>query len=81
MPLVFTGAPFADEEEDEAVPTDLPDLEPELVIEDEEENTGVLDEVSADLIHGLGDPDALLDVENTDILEIDPTMPPRRVVV
>ena len=86
MPLVFTGAPFAEDEESEAVPTDLPevDLEPELVIEDEEDLTDLLDEVSADLIHDLGDPDALLDIENTDILEVDPTVPAeagRRVMI
>jgi len=87
MPLVFTGAPFV-EEEDEAVPTDLPVMEDEDIVSDdlikEEETTGVIDEVSADLIHSLGDPDALLDVENTDILELDPTMPPeagRRVMI
>ena len=36
-----------------------------------------MDEVSADLLHALSDP-ALLDVENTDILELDPTVPPKR---
>ena len=43
-----------------------------------------MDEVSADLLHTLGDPDALLDVENTDILELDPTVPSeagRRVMI
>ena len=86
MPLVFTGAPFIEENED--VPTDLPSLEdesgsPEGGTQDQEV-TGVMDEVSADLLHALGDPDALLDVENTDILELDPTVPPeagRRVMI
>jgi len=86
MPLVFTGAPFA-EEEDDAVPTDLPNLDEEADVSHEmelEEETGIIDEVTADLIRGLGDPGALADVENTDILELDPTVPAeagRRVMI
>ena len=42
MPLVFAGAPFAeveDEPEDEAVPTDLPELQGD-VVEQDDENVG-----------------------------------------
>jgi septum site-determining protein MinC len=83
MPLVFTGAPFEDEEED-AVPTDLPNLDGEAELSEEGEETGIIDEVTADLIRGLGHPDALLDIENTDILELNPTVPAeagRRVMI
>jgi len=99
MPLVFTGAPFAeveDEPEDEAVPTDLPDLEAEGVVEDEDAHVEILEEetpaeateptapLSTEFINGLPEFDALADVENTDIIEIDNTMPAeagRRVMV
>ena len=44
MPLVFTGAPFAEveeEPEDEAVPTDLPELQAEVSTENEDEEVVV----------------------------------------
>ena len=52
MPLVFTGAPFAeveDEPEDEAVPTDLPDLQGDVVEQDDadEAEVEVLEEADA----------------------------------
>ena len=102
MPLVFTGAPFAeveDEPEDEAVPTDLPELQGDVVEQDDadEAEVEVLEEADApgevtettipvgeEFINGLPEFDALVDVENTDIIEIDNTMPAeagRRVMV
>jgi hypothetical protein len=81
MPLVFTGAPLAEvfdiEEEDEAVPTDLPlpsdESEPEV-------QTGGL----LDIISDLSAIDSLADVENTDIIEMGEPVPSeagRRVMV
>ena len=98
MPLVFTGAPFAEieeEPEDEAVPTDLPDLEAVAegedvvveIVEDEavpSEVTETTVPVGETFINGLPEFDALADVENTDIIEIDNTVPAeagRRVMV
>lgn len=102
MPLVFTGAPFAeaeDEPEDEAVPTDLPELQAEVSTENEDEDVvvEVLEEEDApvevteatsprneEFINELPEFDAMIDVENTDIIEIDNTMPAeagRRVMV
>lgn len=93
MPLVFTGAPFAEVEEevedvaDEAVPTDLPILDDavdggadDLSAEQVEPEHQFIDE----MVPGIGDLDQLIEIENTDIIEIDHTLPAeagRRVMV
>ena len=99
MPLVFTGAPFAeveDEPEDEAVPTDLPEIQDDVAEQSETEVESLEEEdvpaevtettlpLDEQFIDGLPAFDALVDVENTDIIEIDNTMPAeagRRVMV
>ena len=132
MPLVFTGAPLAEIEdehiepiEDEAVPTDLPELgetgsddvlddDVDVVIEDDElevtqglgESPDPVDQIAEDfmnaLLHGAVDdgaagslpsgepanhsvdPDELLEVETTDIIDLEAPVAPeagRRVMV
>jgi septum site-determining protein MinC len=82
MPLVFTGAPLAMSEEeapeDEAVPTDLPIVDEDALAEIAE--TAFID----GLVTGLEETDHLIDVENTDIIELDAAIPAeagRRVMV
>jgi septum site-determining protein MinC len=98
MPLVFTGAPFAEEEveegasSDEAVPTDLPELdgagvageefEPdadpdasEVASTPDEEESDVTESLDDGLMTGLENIDHLIEVENTDIIELDATLP------
>ena len=85
MPLVFTGAPFAVIEDargdagvDEAVPTDLPNFDDAAI--EEIAGSAYLDGLEA----GLEEADQLLDIENTDIIELCATLPAeagRRVMV
>lgn len=97
MPLVFTGAPFAEVESDEtggvdeAIPTDLPELGDESVetideSEDESNSDLSADELQPEvgeitepveeaLATGLENIDHLIEVENTDIIELGNTLP------
>jgi septum site-determining protein MinC len=90
MPLVFTGAPFAELEDvemvDESVPTDVPmpeedaeelDGDPELVIEfDDALDEGEVGMTdAAQLSNGLAAIDALIEVESTDIIEVGAPVP------
>ena len=102
MPLVFTGAPFAEEEvdgnvsSDEAVPTDLPELGEEDVevaggdesefagdtdasdtgsTPNEDEDSDVTESLGEGLLTGLENIDHLIEVENTDIIELGATLP------
>lgn len=110
MPLVFTGAPFADVEpndasaSDEAVPTDLPELgegcvedidaddgdegvaavAADTVADTTDDSTEMTDTVDDEFVTGLDQIDHLIEVENTDIIELGATLPAeagRRVMV